>query len=128
MYSDLLFAVVSIFLLVGGIIKIKNGKYLKKQGKRVKGVIYSLVWERDIYYPVVRFKTTEEVWITKKLNSGTNPSMHSEGEKVLLLYDPEDPDLVEINSEISLTIIPVISIILGWAGLIYVVLSLFDLV
>ena len=128
MYSDILFATGSIILIVGVIIKSRDGNYLKSQGIRVKGVIYSLALERNVYYPVVRFKTTEEVWITKKLEFGTNPSRYSEGEKVLLLYDSENPNLVEISSESTLTIIPVILVMVGFSGIIYVILSLFDIV
>lgn len=49
------------------------------------------------YHPVVRFLTDKQEWITQELSIGYSPAKE-EGTKLQVIYDPEDPTNVEINS------------------------------
>lgn len=103
---------------------------MKNYGIKVEGVIYSLEKNRrsGIYYPMVRFRTKENLWITKKLDSGSNPPQYAEGVKVGLLYDPNDPENVDFDSSFNLTVVPALFIIIGLVCWAYDVLYLFDLI
>lgn len=96
----------------------------------MEGVIYSLEQKRgsSIYFPMVRFRTKENLWVTKILNFGTNPPQYPEGTKVTLLYDPNDPENVDFDSGLNLTVVPALFIIIGLACWAYAILYLFDLI
>lgn len=77
--------------------------------------------EDGVYYPVVRFKTENQQWITQQLSIGYQPAKR-EGTKLEVIYDPEDPSNVEINSTFQLVILPRLFVSLGLAGTIFGVL------
>lgn len=115
-------------MIIAGIEKIRENNYLKVYGIKVRGVVYSLKMREEFYYPIVRFRTREDVWITKELGSGSNPTRYREGTHVDLVYDPENPELVELDSYFNLAIVPILVIIIGMALVVYVFLALFDIV
>lgn len=49
------------------------------------------------YYPVIAFKTAAHERIRFVGKVGSNPSIYSTGDKVLVLYDPEDPQRAIID-------------------------------
>lgn len=130
MTQEIAIALVGFCFLIIGIHKSKKSSDLKNNGIKVEGVIYSLEQDRrsGIYYPVVRFRTKENRWITKKLNFGTNPPQYAEGEKVSVLYDPDDPENVDFDSSFNLTVAPALFIIIGLVCWVYDILYLFDFI
>jgi hypothetical protein len=67
------------------------------------------------YYPVVRFLTDKKEWITQQLNIGQTPPM-KEGTKVEVIYDPDEPTTVQINSRFLLEILPRLFVMLERVG------------
>ncbi|WPU96832.1 DUF3592 domain-containing protein [Mucilaginibacter sabulilitoris] len=83
------------FLAGIGVIKIYLRKQLQKIGIKVNGVVIRIdtnigIGKRNLYYPVFRFVTLENEIIVKRVTWGSNPSIYSEGEHVVVIYDPTD--------------------------------------
>lgn len=88
----------------------EKGVIYYPNGKKAKAVIFKNNVKRsgpdgDLYYPVVRFTTDEQEWITQELSIGYSPAK-PEGMKLEVIYDPENPTIVEINSPFQLGIFP----------------------
>lgn len=68
-----------------------------------------------VYYPVLRYRTQQGA--TKEVVSsvGSNPPRHKEGDSVVLLYDPANPDDVRIHSFLNVWVGP---LVLGALGVI----------
>ena len=58
-----------------------------------------------MYFPVVRFLTEKQEWITQELDIGQYPALE-EGKKIRLIYNQENPEEVEINSIFRLENLP----------------------
>ncbi|MHA7130195.1 DUF3592 domain-containing protein [Algoriphagus namhaensis] len=119
------------FIAIGLFIDQRN-KQLLQHGKKAKAVIFksvqkSLSTGSALYYPVVRFKTDQDLWITKELDSGTS-SRPRDGKQVEVIYDPEDPENVTIHSDFYLNVLPKIFISIGTVGLLIAVLELLEII
>jgi hypothetical protein len=79
-----------------------------------------------LYYPVVRFLTDKQEWITQELNTGYSPAK-KEGTKLEIIYDPNDPQSIQINSAFQLKILPRLLIIAGIVLLLFGFSELFDI-
>lgn len=130
MESEIIITLIGLGLLIAGIIKIREKSHLRNWGIKTEGIIYSLEQSRhdEVYYPVVRFKTKEQQWITRKLDFGTNPPRYAEGSKVNLIYDPDEPENVDIDGALQLIMVPVILLMAGIICWAYVVLLLFEVI
>jgi len=107
---------IGIGFIVGGYLVWQRNSHLIRHGKKTKAIIFKNEIEQSSggpsYYPVVRFLTERNEWITQKLNTGYSPPKE-EGERVEVLYDPLDPTIVEINSNFTLRIMPQVFIAIG---------------
>jgi len=100
--GELIFAILSIALIAAGLFSLEKRSRLLKKGKKAKGIVYSNTFKVDhrgdgLYYPVIRFLTDKNEWITQELNIGSNRPMN-ESEEIEVLYDPEIPTDIAINS------------------------------
>ena len=120
-----------LFIILGAILW-QKGNHLLANGKKARAVIFKNNYESSssedgVYYPVVRFKTENEEWITQQLSIGYQPAKR-EGTKLEVIYDPEDPSNVEINSTFQLVILPRLFVSLGLAGTVLGVLVYLDFI
>lgn len=100
-------------LIVLGAYLWDRGRHLIANGKKAKAVVFKNVKKQSyIYYPVVRFLTDEQEWITQELHIGYNPPL-DEGTKVTVLYDPDEPTHVEIAKPFQLEILPRLIVAIG---------------
>ena len=132
MSPELVLLFVSTVLLVLGVIFWQKGNHLLKNGKKAEAIVFSNNFQASddgggVYYPVVRFLTDKQEWITQELNFGTNPKKR-EGTKLQVVYDPENPTDVQINSTFMLEILPRILTALGVMGLVFVTLEILDII
>lgn len=109
----------------------QKNKHLLETGKKAKAIIFknnsgSNTGGSAVYYPVVRFLTDKQEWITQELSAG-HTLAQKEGTKVDVIYDPDDPTNVEINSLFQLKIRPGIFIVTGFCGLVVGILELLDI-
>jgi hypothetical protein len=127
MEKDLIILIVSGTLFVMGLYLFQKAKQLINHGKIAKGIIFKNNFESSssgggLYYPVVKFKTENNEWITQELSTGYRPKKR-EGKEIEVIYDPENPETVEINSFFQLKILPIIFLIIGLSGLVIGVLE-----
>lgn len=94
--------IVVLMLISMVISNIRVRKVLQSEGTQAEGVVFEVNYVSDIavdtstgsmgmYYPVIRFLTKENEWITRQYNIGRYPSAYREGDKVVVFYDPDDP-------------------------------------
>jgi len=130
MFEKLLLLFFSLGFLAIGIHRWQKGAYLLRHGKKANAVIYknnrSSNGNDNMYHPVVRFLTDKQEWITQELSVGYSPKK-KEGTKLEVIYDPEDPTDVEINSPFTLEILPRLFVAIGLCGLIFGLLEILDI-
>jgi hypothetical protein len=132
MDTSIIVLIISGVLVVAGAILWRKGNHLLANGKKAHAIIFKNNYSTSgsnggVYYPVVRFLTDKQEWITQELNIGYSPPK-PEGTKLEVLYDPDDPTNVEINSSMQLEFLPRLFVGLGIAGLIFGVLEAFDII
>ncbi len=120
MDPELIVVIVSAVLIVIGVKLRHKGSHLLHNGKRAKAIVFRnnqqlLGPSSGMHYPVVRFLTDKEEWITQELNVGYSPPL-PEGKQLEVIYDPDDPTTVEINSSFQLEILPTIFLCIGIIG------------
>lgn len=129
--GEIILGIISIALLAIGLFTFEKGKRLSKIGKKAKGIVFKNNYKvlgtdtRGTYYPVVRFLTERNEWITQEVDVGTNPPM-AEGKEIQVLYDPNNPHDVIINSDLRLIYLPWFFILIGILGLVATCLELLD--
>lgn len=115
----LVITIVSVIPLLIGIKFWQKGDYLTENGEKTEAIIFknNFKWSSDggMYYPVVRFTTNENEWITQELSIGYRPAK-PEGIKLEVIYDPTEPTNVAINSVFQLKALPIIFITIGVVG------------
>lgn len=117
------FGIIGALLTILGAIWNDRHKRLLKKGIKVEGVVFSVEVTvsgsslTKTYYPVIRYLTLQNEWITKRYNIGSKPSLYKEGDKVIVIYDPTDTSVFTLNDTIS-KIAPIIFILIGVALLI----------
>lgn len=132
MFGEIILLAISIGAIVAGIHLWQKGKHLLTTGKKASAIIFKNNYSSGtgtnagVYYPVVRFLTDKKEWITQELSVGYSPEKE-EGTKLEIIYDPEDPSNVEINSPFQLEILPRILVIIGVCGLTLEILELLDI-
>ena len=126
------------FILIGistvvsiiGIRLWQKNSHLLVAGKKAKAIVlennYEPSKEGGAYYPVVRFLTDKDVWITQQLNFGVNPAI-KEGTRLDIIYDPEDPTTIQINAIFFFEVLPRLLLALGICGLTFAFLELFEI-
>jgi hypothetical protein len=127
MFGEIITLAISIGSIAIGIHFWQKGNHLLTTGKKAKAIIYkNNSGDGDIYYPVVRFLTDKQEWITQELSIGYSPAK-KEGTKLEVIYDPDEPTNVEINSTFQLEILPRMLVVIGVCGLVFGVLELLDI-
>lgn len=132
MLNEIIVLLVSTASIAIGAILWQKGNHLTATGKKAKAVIFKNNYSGTspsggMYYPVVRFLTEKQQWITQELSIGYNPPKE-EGTKLEVIYDPDDPTHVEINSPFQLEILPRLFVAIGICGFVFGVLEMLDIV
>lgn len=92
-------------------------------GARANGEVVRLIEQSSsgsnggyVYYPVVRFRTAENVTIEFKDQIGSNPSSRQPGDRATVLYLPNNPNQAMIDRGILNVLLPLL--LFGGAGLV----------
>jgi uncharacterized membrane protein YidH (DUF202 family) len=122
MSGDLVIIFISAGAIVIGAYLWQRANHLVANGKTAKAIVYKNNYHPDktggTYYPVVRFLTEKQEWITQELNIGYSPAKR-EGTKLEVIYDPEEPTTVEVNAPFQLIVLPRVLVAIGIVGLIF---------
>lgn len=96
-------------LFIGAVLiwlSIKNQskyKQLLNSGERSEGIVFDLGKNKNsdsnAQYPIIRFLTKKEVWITKRVDLGISFSTYKQGDKVSVIYNPEKPEEFMLESK-----------------------------
>jgi Protein of unknown function (DUF3592) len=132
MDTELIILLISSGFLIVGTILWQKGNHLLTNGKVTDAVIFKNNYQASrsgggTYYPVVRFLTDKQEWITQELSIGYSPAKE-EGTKLQVIYDPEYPTKVELNSTLQLELLPRLFVALGIGGLIFATLEYLDII
>ena len=69
---------------------------IKKTGLPAEGIVFDLIERVSSsnrhQYPVIRFVTAKNEWITQKYEIGVSLNSFRKGQKVNILYDPSKPE------------------------------------
>ena len=130
MDAELIILLLSFGFLIIGTILWQKGNHLLANGKKADAIVFKNNFQSGssdggMYYPVVRFLTEKKEWITQELSIGYSPAK-KEGTKLQVIYDPEEPTNVEINSALQLEILPRLFVALGIVGLVFGILEYLD--
>ncbi len=132
MEEELIIVFIASIAVILGIVQWQKGNKLLGKGIKARAVVYKNInksrnSDSGYYYPVIRFQTEDDKWITQELNFGqTNPK--EVGTELDILYDPQEPTIVEINSRFRLVILPRVLVSSGIVAIILGLLSYFDLI
>lgn len=133
MDAELIILIISFGFLIVGTIFWQRGNHLLKNGKKAEAIIFKNNFQPSssggggTYYPVVRFLTEKQEWITQELSIGYSPAK-KEGTKLQVIYDPEEPTSVEINSPLQLEILPRLFVAIGIGGLVFGTLEYLEII
>lgn len=93
-----------------------NTKNIAKNGEQAEGVVFDIVESDNIKsqakYPIIRFVTSKKEWITEQYNISTLPGLFKKGQKVTIVYNPDNPKEFFVKSAIT-SIAPILAIALA---------------
>ena len=116
----IVFTVVGIGLMAGGFFAgLKVHRFLEaavSADGTVTGNVRAHGHRGNVFYPRVRFSTTDGQQISFVSGVGTNPALYGVGDPVPVIYDPHDPDHASIRSLVTLWLLPMI---LGGIGVVF---------
>lgn len=110
--SKYVFTIVGVGLLIGALFLYQSASAFLAKATTADGTVVDLVRSRSsdsiTYRPVVQFMNQKGEKIEFISSSGSNPPSYSKGEKVEVLYLPDEPQKAKINGFFSLWGAPVI--------------------
>ncbi|MEM7296913.1 MAG: DUF3592 domain-containing protein [Bacteroidota bacterium] len=132
MDSYLIIVFASTIAMLIGVKLWQRGNILVNSGKIAEGIVFANNYKgggsnRGLYFPVVRFLTDKNEWITQELIIGQNPPMR-EGKKITVVYDPDDPTLVDIKSSLRQELLPRLLVALGLSGVVIGLLAYMEII
>ena len=101
-----LFTLIGIGMFVGTFLLYKSTNAFLVEAIKADGTVVDLVQSRSgnsfTYRPVIQFNNQNGEKIEFITSSGSNPPSHRKGEKVEVLYPPDEPQKARINTFFSL--------------------------
>jgi hypothetical protein len=114
MYTTLIYFLIGLILIIVSISIYIRIKKIRKSGIETEGIIFSSEMASDpnlrFGFPVVRFLTKENEWITETYNISL--SFYKKGQKITIIYLPDKPTEFIIKTKFNYLII----YLLGIAG------------
>jgi len=112
----LIIIAISIALFYGAFQFQLKTKRLSFKGAEAEGIVFDIVESDNINshanYPIIRFLTSQKEWITEEYDISVTPSLFKKGQRVSVIYNPDNPKEFFIKSE-SAVLMPVLAIILA---------------
>jgi hypothetical protein len=68
-------------------------KKISRNGIKTEGSVFDVEYKQNyrIPYPVIRFLTADNVWITQTPDYWSNDTVPVKGDKVHIIYNPDNP-------------------------------------
>lgn len=123
MNSEWIVIIFSTAALLAGAGLWQKATRLTLHGKKTTAILFSNNYKssgskRGLYYPVIRFVTYKKMWITHEMSVGFTPAL-SPGRKFSIIYNPDDPHELNLNSTFIMVVLPRLLVTAGIGGLFY---------
>jgi hypothetical protein len=109
MIESLIILIVGIMMVVVALSLSHTKKGIKRNGLNCEGMVFDFSYDPNssfkIRYPIIRFVTHKQEWITELANIGFSFGLYKKGQKVSVTYNPENPKEFIINSKINTLIV-----------------------
>jgi hypothetical protein len=101
-WIGLVFGLVGTAIMIGGGFSLNHSRSFSDGGVSVQGVVVDLAYSRDsdgdgTYAPVVEYRDREGRPHTYRSSSGSSPPSYDVGERVTILYRPDQPSRAVID-------------------------------
>ena len=108
MATSIILVVISLVIVLVVVKLLSDIRKISNHGIEVKGIIFNseqLVRpDNNISYPVVRFLTMENNWITKSSKIGVIPGLYKIGKEVTVIYQNGNPHNFFIKDKLTFLI------------------------
>jgi Protein of unknown function (DUF3592) len=111
-----------VFIIVGAVLLVFTVRFVA-DAERATGTVVDLDRRRSssdgalLFYPVVRFTTANGEAIEFVDSTGSRPPLETPGDRVEVLYDPDDPNDAELSGIFHVWLVPAGLLVLGSAFL-----------
>jgi hypothetical protein len=130
MNAEIILLFISGILLAIGAYQWQRGSRLVRDGKKAKAMVIDNHEEDGrqggCYYPIVVFTTDDNKEVGHKLNFGYSSPMEK-GAIIDIVYDPEEPTIIELDSRATLEVVPRVLVIAGICGFVFVLFEIFEI-
>ena len=96
------FFIATCFIVISSKVQSKY-KLLSETGEKSEGIVFdsekSKNSDSNLQYPIIRFQTRKNEWITKAVDSGISTSTYKQGDKINVIYNPDKPEEFMIESK-----------------------------
>ena len=128
MIDDFVILAIGVTILLIAVNFFYKHKKIKKNGIITEGVVFELlnssISSINLRYPIIRFTTLDQEWITETANNGALPGFYKKGQRVKIIYLQENPKQFIINSKANDILIYGMMVI----GFLLIFLSIFKLI
>jgi hypothetical protein len=109
MIQAILLIILSIVVIAFAIIAWGKYKKISTAGTEAEGIIFDMdsfpgAYDATITYPIVRFLTEKNEWITQKASVSIIPGTYKKGQKITVVYLKDNPTDFFIKSTWSTTV------------------------
>jgi hypothetical protein len=127
MIANIIMVCLGFMVIAAVLVTMSKQSSLRKKGVRAQGVVFDVEDQikfntqsatSRLRYPTIRFLTDKDEWIMERSKIG---GTFKTGQKVVVIYDPEDPRRFMIESKTVNILLPCIGII----GLVFLVYGLY---
>jgi hypothetical protein len=96
MITSISLIVIALIVFLLAIKLLLDIRKISNNGTEVKGVIFDVesvdANQNSVIFPIVRFVTKENIWITKSCMIGTIPNLYKKGKEVIVVYQINEPN------------------------------------
>lgn len=104
-YWPFLVIAIGLTFIVSTISIFWNDHVFKQTALKTEGIVKKLNLKKGVYYPVIDFQGNDGKLYTHYERSGSYPPRFKEGQKVEILYSPDNPNKAQVDSSPSLLLL-----------------------
>jgi hypothetical protein len=117
LYNIAVYLLVGVIMIIVFLVHLKRMRKTVKNGIEVEGIVFDLQSGDNITirskYPIIRFLTKNDMWVTKSYDIGMLPTVYKKGQKVTVIYSPDNPKEFILKSDDKIALIPFFVLIVG---------------
>jgi hypothetical protein len=106
--GGLLFVPLGLALLVGAVVTIVKDRAAAARSVVATGRVIQVVHTNRVYCPIVEFTASTGQVVQFQSPFGTMPAMHEAGQAIAVRYDPAQPQMAWVDSDLTTWLIPAV--------------------